>query len=98
MDEPLEGEPVSSARVRALCQSIIKLGSVSFGPHARKRMGERGISETTVKNVLRAGFADEGELEHGTYRYPVKTPEYCVIVAFRSEHSLVVVSVWRNEP
>jgi len=46
-------------------------------------------------NVLRGGVIEPGQLIHGTWRYPVRTTRICVVVAFRSESELTVVTAWR---
>ena len=46
-------------------------------------------------NVLRGGWVEPAELEAGTWRYRVATQRIVVVVAFRSETVLVVVTAWR---
>ncbi len=49
-------------------------------------------------NVLRGGIVGAAEWEHGSWRYPVSTPRgYTVVVAFRGETLLVVVTAWAGE-
>ena len=48
-------------------------------------------------NVLRGGVVEPGEFERGSLRYRVSTARLCVVVAFRSEEELVVVTAWRTE-
>lgn len=52
---------------------------------------------TTVdcENVLRGGVVRPGEYEHGTWRYRVETSRVTVVVAFRSESEIVIVTAWR---
>jgi len=42
------------------------------------------------------GSSEPGEFEHGTWRCRVETSRITVVVAFRSEHELVVVTGWRT--
>jgi hypothetical protein len=53
---------------------------------------------TTVdcENVLRGGVVRPAEHEHGTWRYRVETRKITVVIAFRSERELVVVTAWRS--
>jgi len=44
---------------------------------------------------LKAGCVEGKDLISGTWRYRIRTPEVCVVVAFRSETELVVVTAWR---
>ena len=49
------------------------------------------------RNVLRGGHITEpAENEKGTWRYRVHTNTIWVVVAFRGETELVVVTVWRK--
>jgi hypothetical protein len=55
-----------------------------------------GLETLDCVNVLRAGSVDPGEYENGSWRYPVRTARLTVVVAFRSETVLVVVTAWRQ--
>ena len=46
-------------------------------------------------NVLRAGVVEEPEFERGSWRYRVRTQRMYVVVAFRSENELSIVTAWR---
>ena len=46
--------------------------------------------------ALRAGVVDRPELENGTWRYRVRGGRISVVVAFRSEDTLVVITAWRT--
>jgi hypothetical protein len=49
-------------------------------------------------NVLRAGVVGPAERETGSWRDPVSTPRgFTVVVAFRGETSLVVVTAWAGD-
>jgi len=49
-------------------------------------------------NVLRMGRLFEPcEMSNGTWRYRIHTDRFCVVVAIRSEDSLVVVTTWRKK-
>jgi hypothetical protein len=48
-----------------------------------------------VTNVLRGGVVDPAEFENGSWRHRVRTARIAVIVAFRSETELRVVTAWR---
>jgi hypothetical protein len=49
-------------------------------------------------NVLRAGVVGSAEWENGSWRYPIYTPRgYTVVVAFRGESVLVVVTAWAGD-
>ena len=54
------------------------------------------MTELDVINVLRGGFVEGRDFEFGGWRYRARTPRFTVVVAFRSEIALVVVTAWRN--
>jgi hypothetical protein len=70
---------------------------VRFSGHALDEMRKDGLTTPDVLNILRSGVAETPELEHGTWRYRVRGRAAYVVVAFRSEQSLVIVTVWRIE-
>ena len=47
-------------------------------------------------NVLRGGFLEPAEWENGSWRYRVRTARMCVVIAFRSEREIVIVTAWRE--
>lgn len=60
-------------------------------------MAKDGIEEIDCVNVLRGGVVGPGEFENGSWRYPVRASRVTVIVAFRSDTQLVIVTVWRDK-
>jgi hypothetical protein len=58
-------------------------------------MEKDALSEIDITNVLRGGVVDPAEFETGSWRYRVRTQRIAVVIAFRSEESLVVVTAWR---
>lgn len=57
-------------------------------------MKERDVSRADVVFTLRSGVVDPPELEGGTWRYRVRTPELLVVVAL-DDDNLTVISTWR---
>lgn len=93
-DEPLAPD---DARRRIL--ALVSSGCVRFSRHALERIAARELDMADCLNVLRGGIVGAGEWEHGSWRYPVCTPRgYTVVVAFRGETLLVVVTAWAGEP
>lgn len=86
---------MSPAAARKLIREIVATGKVSYSQHAKKEMANDGLEITDVVNVLRGGWVEPAEEERGTYRYRVCTRRMCVVVAFRSETELRVVTAWR---
>jgi hypothetical protein len=70
---------------------------IAFTSHARKEMASDSMDALDVLNVLRAGHVfEDGEFENGSWRFRVHTERFCVVVAFRNPHQLVVVTAWRK--
>lgn len=90
-------EPLEPGAVKQLIRTIIELGTVSFSKHALEEMAKDDLTTVDCVNVLRGGVVEPGELERGSWRYRVSTGRICVVIAFRSEEELVVVTAWRTE-
>lgn len=88
-------EPLSPPDARRLIHQILQDGSVSFSRHAEQEMAKDNLTMIDVTNILRGGVVDPPELENGSWRYRVRTARIAVIVAFRSEPELRVVTAWR---
>lgn len=84
-------------RVRRLIREILQKGSVTFSGHSEKELANDGLSTVDAVNVLRAGVADPGEFEKGCWRYRLRTRKIVVVVAFRSELEVRVVTAWRDK-
>lgn len=96
--EGRDPEPLRPPEIRKLIRQILGRGIVTYSqPHAEERMKERGISRVDCVNVLRGGFAAEGEYENGSWRYRVRTAKICVVIRFESESMLEVVTAWREK-
>lgn len=88
-------EPFDEMQCRQLIRRILKDGSLGFSTHAHEEMEKDGLAEIDVVNVLRGSFPGPGEFENGSWRYRVQTRQIAVVVAFRSETYLRVVTAWR---
>lgn len=77
---------------------ILEAGIVNFTSHALEEMRKDQLTTVDCTNVLRGGIVEPGEWERGSWRYRVRTNRICVVVAFRSETRLVVVTAWRIRP
>ena len=92
-DAPTECLPPSSVK-RALLAALAA-GEVRFTQHALIEMEKDEITQDEAIAVLRGGVVDPGELERGSWRYRVRAARTLVVVALRSETSVVVVTAWR---
>jgi hypothetical protein len=91
-------EPLSPPEARRLIREIIENGSVSFSKHAEEELAKDGLTMVDATNVMRGGVVEPGELENGSWRYRMRTARMVVVVAFRSEAELRVVTAWRVKP
>jgi hypothetical protein len=91
----MDGEPLDPARARQLIRRILQTGTVHFSGHALQEMAHDNLTTVECTNVLRGGVVEPPELVSGTWRYRVRTARVFVVVAFRSEARLVVVTAWR---
>ena len=89
-------EPLSSPDARRLILEILTVGEVVSSRHAADEMAKDDLTLVDCINVLRAGFVEPAEMERGTWRYRVHARRISVVVTFRSETRLVVVTVWRS--
>jgi len=88
-------EPLDPQKARVLIREILATGSVAFSRHALEEMEKDKLTAVDVTNVVRGGVVDPAELENGSWRYRVRTGRMAVIVAFRSEAELRIVTAWR---
>ena len=89
-------EPLQPHKVKYLIRNLLDEGVVEFSTHAREEMKKDNLSEIDIANVLRGGWPGPGEFERGSWRYRVSTQSITVVVAFRNESWLVVVTAWRE--
>jgi hypothetical protein len=82
-------------RARQRIRNILNSGTVSFSGHALEEMAKDNLTTVDCTNVLRGGVVEPPEFERGTWRYRVRTNRIYVVVTFRSETQLVVVTAWR---
>lgn len=91
-------EPLKPADAKGRIRSILSEGETRFSRHAIEEMAEDDLEPLDCVNVLRGGVVQAGEmnLKDGSWRYRVQTRSVTVVVAFRSERELVIVTAWRN--
>jgi hypothetical protein len=92
----IEGEPLSAGDAKQLIAKILRMpGSVTFSQHAFDELAKDNMTTVDALNVLRGGVVDPPELEKNTWRYRVRTSKMYVVVAFRSDTELRVITAWR---
>ena len=97
----LKSHKMNRQEARKLVNVIMagKHQSVVFTKHAREELLKDNLTTVDAINVLKspdAKILDEGELENGTYRYRLETTKICLVVAFESAKTLIVVTAWRK--
>ena len=90
-------EPLSPPQARRLIQNILADGEVVSSKHATEEMAKDGLTIIDCVNILRGGVVEPAEWENGSWRYRVHTQRIWVVVAFRSEKRLVIVTAWRSK-
>ena len=90
MDEPLAPEAA-----RRQIRAILQKGRFTYSRHAKEEMLADDLTTVDCENVFRGGVVSPAELESGSWRYRVSTNRIVVVIAFRSERELVVVTSWR---
>jgi len=88
-------EPLGPDAARNLIRQILQTGRFIYSRHAIEEMTADELTTVDCENVLRGGVVRPGEYEHGGWRYRVETRRITVVVAFRSEREIVVVTAWR---
>jgi len=90
-------EPLSNVDAKRLIRDILTNGTFGFTGHAKAELAKDSLTTVDAVNVLRGGAVEFSELVDGTWRYRVRTNKITVVVAFRSDDHLVVVTAWRNK-
>lgn len=90
-------EPLLPSAARDLIRLAVAHAKVAFASHAREELAKDGITIDRAIEVLRAGVVEPAEFEHGSWRYRVRAATIYVVVAFRTEDHVVVVTAWRRK-
>jgi hypothetical protein len=89
-------EPLAADEAKRLIVKAIGSDRVDFKQvHAREEMTHDDLSMRDVLRILRGGVVEPGELLRNTWRYRVRTSWAYVVVRFRTEDNVVVVTAWR---
>lgn len=88
-------EPLTAQAAKNLIRKILQGSDAVMSNHALKEMEKDKLIVGDVLNVVRGGIVDEPEFENGSWRYRVRTTKIAVVVCFRSETELHVVTCWR---
>lgn len=92
----MPNEPLSPIDAQKLIRAIVATGVVVFGRHAiEDKLPALGLTQADAIQALKSGIVEPAEFEHGEWRYRVHTQRIWVVVAFRNERHLRVVTVWK---
>ena len=89
-------QPLDCPTAKRLMRKALDDGVVAFTKHAEEELTEDDLTMVDCVNVLRAGIVEPPEMQNGSWRYRVTTSRICVVVVFRSETKIVVVTAWRR--
>jgi hypothetical protein len=87
--------PLKPPDAQKLARAIAADGDVDVSPHAYAAMADDKLETADCLNLLRGGVFSPPELIKGEWRYRVQTPRICIVIAFKSETELRVVTAWR---
>lgn len=91
-------EALGANAARKLLSAIRTGGRIAFSRHAREEMEKDDLTEVDITNVLRGGrITEPAEPGKSGWTYRVHTRLLCVVVTFRSDTELVVVTAWRKK-
>ena len=88
-------EPFSPPDARTRIREVLATGAVVFSRHAIAELRADGLSRNDAIAVLRGGVVEPAEFESGSWRYRMRAQRVYVVVAFRSDVELIVVTGWR---
>jgi hypothetical protein len=88
-------EPLDPVRAKRLIRQIVETGEMTFSRHAEEELLKDRLTMADVVHVLRAGVVEPAEWINGQWRYRMRTQKLYVVVRFRSETALRVITAWR---
>jgi hypothetical protein len=94
----LDGEPFSPPEVKRRILAILATGNVTPSKHAEEELAKDGMTMVDVVNVVRGGIVEPAEFERGSWRYRVRTNRMYVVIAFRADDEIRIVTGWRTKP
>lgn len=88
-------EPLDPVRAKTPIRQVVETGELTFSSHAEEELLKDRLTMADVVHVLRAGVAEPAEWINGQWRYRMRTQKLYVVVRFRSETALRVITAWR---
>ena len=94
--QPAPG-PLAPDRATELVRCIVRNGAVAFGDRALSSLRSQGLTTADCHNVLRWGTSDPASSHDGAWYYRLHTANAFVVVAFRSDLEIVVMSAGKKK-
>ncbi len=91
LNEPLKADDAKKEILRRL-----KVGTVYTSPHFRRAAAADGFLPMAAAEFLVAGFVQMAEFEDGKWCYRVLNGRVVVVVAFRGENQLDLVTFFKK--
>jgi hypothetical protein len=92
--------PVTAGEVRLRLGAILRNGwEVAWTSHARRELAKDRMTTVDAVNVLRCWrYMDppEQDIQTREWKYRIHTDMMGIVVKFRSETQLVVITAWRK--
>jgi hypothetical protein len=95
-DVPPPDRSALSDHATGLVRRIVREGVVAFSDEALEMMRSEGLTTADCHNVLRWGISDPPSRRGDMWRYRLHTAAASVVVIFRSEAEIVVLSAERK--
>ena len=88
-------EPLSAPDAETLARWILEQGTLRVSDHAAGELAKDRLSVVDAQNALRAGPCVSRDYISQSWRYRFSTAKIAVVIAFRSETVMVLVTAWR---
>ena len=93
---PVPG-PLAPDGATELVRCIVRDGVVAFSDRALSTLRSQGLTTADCHNVLRWGTSDPASSHGGAWHYRLHTASAFVVVAFRSDVEMVVMSAGKKK-
>lgn len=92
LNEPLSNDDAKREILRRLAH-----GTMFTSTHFRRAAAAESLGPLEAAKLLPAGFVQMAEFEGGNWRYRVKNGRFVIVVAFRGENQIDLVSVFSKQ-
>ncbi len=89
--------PTEASGEEKLARKILADGQMAGTDHATKELANDTMTAVDGEDVIRGGQCESFDFISGTWRYRFMTAKMAVVVAFRSETEMALVTAWRKK-